>query len=151
MLITQTRAKSLLGMALLATTVTLGCQVSAKAQEEDNEIFQLLVQTAEIMNEGLPMMIDQDVQWDSSFAGPGNKLTYNYTLVNYLAAEIDSTLFVQNIRQPLINSICTDPETQFFPDNGVLLNFNYYDNVHNLIANVEVLPTDCNYIITSSR
>lgn len=137
------KAKSLLGIALLASTATLGWQASTKA-EQDN-ISEILVQTANMMNQNLPMMIDQDTQWDSSFAGPGKMLSYNYTLVNYSATQIDGMQFIKNIRTPLTNTICTNPATQIFPQEGVLLNFNYYDNTRNLIARVKVAPSDCDY------
>jgi hypothetical protein len=40
-------------------------------------------------------------------------------------------------------TVCTTSATQIFPDNGVSLNFNYYDNTHNLIAKIQVAPRDC--------
>ncbi len=140
MLTAKIKAKSLLSIALFASTVTLTWQTSAQAEEN---ISELLVQTANMMNKNLPMMIDQNTQWDSSFAGPGKILSYNYTLVNYSATQIDGKQFARNIRQPLTNSICTNPTTQIFPENGVMLNFNYYDNTRNLIARVQVTPSDC--------
>lgn len=144
MLLTRTKIKSLFGITLFASAVNLGLQVTATAEPEANlNISELLVQTAEMMNQSLPMMIDQDTQWDSSLAGPGKKLSYNYTLVNYSVDEIDGIEFARSIRQPIADSICTNPATQIFPENGVLLNFNYYDFAHNLIARVEILPSDC--------
>lgn len=141
MFIAKMNAKSWLGIALLASATTLGWQASTKAEQKN--ISDLLVQTAKMMNQNLPMMIDQDTQWDSSFAGPGKMLSYNYTLVNYSATEIDGPQFIKNIRPPLTNMICTNPATQIFPQEGVLLNFNYYDNTRNLIARVKVAPNDC--------
>lgn len=89
------------------------------------------------------MMIDENTQWDSSSAGAGKTLSYNYTLVNYSAANIDSSVFASNIRSTITNTICTTPATQIFPDNGVSLNFNYYDQTHKLITKIEVAPSDC--------
>ena len=138
------KAKSLLGIALTASTVTIvGWQATVRAEQEN--ISELLVQTANTMNKNLPMMIDRDTQWDSSLAGPGKMLSYNYTLVNHSAAQIDGTQFAKNVRKPLTKTICTNPATQIFPQNGVLLNFNYYDNTRNLIARVKVTPDDCGY------
>ncbi len=137
------KAKSLLGIALLTGMTNIGWQSTARAEQKN--ISELLVQTANMMNKNLPMMIDQDTQWDSSFAGPGKMLSYNYTLINYSATQIDGTEFARNIRTPLANTICTNPATQIFPQEGVLLNFNYYDNTRNLIARVKVEPSDCGY------
>ncbi|MEM8675951.1 MAG: hypothetical protein AAGF83_19075 [Cyanobacteria bacterium P01_G01_bin.67] len=134
-------AKSLLGVAVAASTTAIAFLAPAKA--ETNNISKLLVETANMMNKSLPMMVDQDTRWDSSFAGPGKMLSYKYTLINYSASQIDSVQFANNIRTPLTDTICNNPATQIFPENGVLLNFNYYDNARNLIARVNVAPGDC--------
>jgi hypothetical protein len=147
MLTAKTKVKSWLGIALLTGMVATSWQSSVRA-EQDN-MFEMigsedfLQMTAKMMNSSLPMMVDEDTQWDSSSAGPGKTLSYNYTLINYSAANIDSLLFAKNIRPTITNTICTTPATQIFPDNGVSLNFNYYDNTHNLIAKIQVAPSDC--------
>ncbi len=141
MFICKTKAASLLKMSLTACTMAIAWQAPSRA--EINNISEILVQTSNMMNQSLPMMVDEDTRWDSSFAGPGKMLSYKYTLVNYSANQIDSTQFAQNIRTPLTNTICTNPATQIFPENGVLLNFNYYDNALNFIATVKIAPHDC--------
>ena len=141
MLTSKVKAKSLLGISLVACTSAIAIQAPIKA--ETNDISAILVQTADAMNRTLPMMVDRDTRWDSSVAGPGKVLSYKYTLMNYSANQIDGTQFARSIRPTLTNAICTNPATQIFPDNGVLLNFNYYDRGSNLIARVEVAPNDC--------
>jgi hypothetical protein len=99
--------------------------------------------TAKMMNSSLPLMLDENTRWDSSSAGPGKTLSYNYTLVNTSAKDVYSSVFVSNIRKTITNDICKTPASQTFSDNGVSLNFNYYDRSHNLITKVEVDPKDC--------
>ncbi|MEM8722329.1 MAG: hypothetical protein AAGE84_24055 [Cyanobacteria bacterium P01_G01_bin.39] len=134
-------AKSFLGIVCAASTSAIIQQYPAQA--EINNISELLVETANMMNKNLPMMVDSDTRWDSSFAGPGKMLSYKYTLIKYSASQIDGVQFAQNIRTPLTDTICNNPATQIFSENGVLLNFNYYDNALNLIARVEIAPEDC--------
>lgn len=141
MFIFKTKAASLLSVTLAASSTMIPWQSPLRA--EINNISELLVQTSKIMNQSLPMMVDEDTRWDSSFAGPGKTLSYKYTLVNYSANQIDGRQFAKNIRTPLTDSICKNPATQVFPENGVLLNFNYYDNTRNLIATVKITPNDC--------
>ena len=142
------KLRSFLGITLLVTMAATGWQSSARA--ETDAISQMIASeeflkmTADMMNSSLPMMLDEDTQWNSSYAGPGKMLTYNYTLVNYSASQIDGLMFANNIRSTLADTICTTPATQIFPDNGVMLNFHYYDNTRNLIARVNVAPSDCN-------
>ncbi|MEL6578933.1 MAG: hypothetical protein AAFQ14_04220 [Cyanobacteria bacterium J06621_12] len=141
MFTSKIKAKSLLGVALAACTTAIAFQ--SPTQAEISNMSEILVQTADMMNQQLPMMIDLDTRWDSSFAGPGKVMSYKYTLVNHSANNIDGRQFAQNIHPTLTNLICNNPTTQIFPDNGVLLNFNYYDKSSNLIARVKVTPNDC--------
>ena len=141
------KVKSFLGMTLLTSMAVTGWQVPAKAEQDSISRMigseEFLQMTADMMNSSLPMMIDEDTQWDSSYAGPGKMLTYSYTLMNYSASQIDGSIFANNIKSNLTNTICTTPATQIFPDNGVMLNFHYYDNSRNLIARVNLAPDDC--------
>ena len=135
--------QSFLGIALITSTIALGLPTSVKAQSED--ISAILVQTADMMNANLPTMIDEDIQWDSSVAGPGKILSYNYTVFNYDSTKIDTEQFSDNIHGFLVDTVCTAPVTKILPENGVLLNFNYYDSEHELITKVQVPPSDCGY------
>ncbi|MEY4520571.1 MAG: hypothetical protein RLZZ499_3171 [Cyanobacteriota bacterium] len=147
MFTSKIKVKSWWGIALLTAIVTIVSPSSVKA-EQDN-MFEMigsedfLQMTAKMMNSSLPMMVDADTQWDSSSAGPGKTLSYNYTLINYSTTNIDSSLFANNIRSTMTKTVCTTPAIQIFPDNGVSLNFNYYDNTRNLIAKIQVAPSDC--------
>lgn len=140
------KVSSFLGMTLLVTMAATAWQSPAKAETDISQMIgseEFLKMTANMMNSNLPMMLDEGTQWDSSYAGPGKMLTYNYTLVNYSASQIDGSMFANSIRSTLADTICTTPATQIFPDNGVMLNFHYYDNTRNLIARVNVAPSDC--------
>ena len=149
MLITKLKFKSFLGLILLTGMTTISCSSLVKA--ENVTISELvasedfLALTADMMNSSLPLMLDQDTRWDSSSAGPGKMLNYNYTLVNYSAAQINKTQFANNIHQSLTQMICYEPATQIFPQGGVMLNFNYYDNLNKLITTVKLAPSDCGY------
>jgi len=48
-----------------------------------------LVKMADKMSQDLPRMIDRETRWDSVVAGPGERLTYNYTLVGYASGDLD--------------------------------------------------------------
>lgn len=141
MFISKMKAKSMLGVTLAACISAIATASPSKA-EIDN-IAELLVQTSDIMNQRLPMMIDSNTQWDSTFAGPGKILGYNYSLVNYSATQIDGSQFAKQIRPSMVDLVCNDPATQIFPENGVSIEFNVYDNTRNLVTRLKVVPSDC--------
>ena len=142
----MSKVKYLFG-AMLVCMTTIGWQPSSKAEQKTafGNLYseEFLTQVSSMMNTTLPMMVEEGVQLDSSYAGPGKTLNYNYTMLDYSASQIDGKMFANTIRHDLTNTICTTPETQIFPNNGVLLNFNYYDRDRSLITRVEVAPTDC--------
>ena len=48
-----------------------------------------LMKAAEEINNVCPIMVDSGTRLDNAISIPGNKLAYNYTLVNLLKADID--------------------------------------------------------------
>ena len=149
MFATKFRIAPFLSLVLLTGVASIALPKSTQAESiviaEATTSENFLHQTANAMNRVLPMMVDNNTRWDSSYAGPGKSLSYNYTLVNYSAANIDGTVFAKNARGLLTKTICNEPSTAIFPQEGVLLNFNYYDKTRNLIARVKVEPADCGY------
>ena len=142
----MSKVKYLVG-AMLVCATTIGWQPSSKAEQKTalGNLYseEFLTQVSKMMNSTLPMVVEEGVRWDSSYVGPGKTLNYNYTMLNYSASEIDGKMFANTIRPDLTNTICTTPETRLFPNNNVLLNFNYYGRDRNLITRVEVAPSDC--------
>ena len=141
--------RSFLSAVLLTGISAVSWQSSVKAEEitvSQALISEaLLSQTADLMNQNLPMMINNEVRWNSASAGPGKNFNYNYSLVNQNARDIDGSLFAKNARQSFTQQFCNNPSGQLFFQQGVSLNANYYDNNNSLIARVRIDPADCGY------
>ena len=60
----------------------------------------IVAATAREINKKLPMMVGTETRLDSTTAGPGRILAYNYTLVNYSASQLDASSLAA--LQPLI-------------------------------------------------
>lgn len=104
---------------------------------------QALVKLVDQMNKQLPMALDRDTRWDTSQAGPGRRLTYNYTIVSARAAEIDSTFFYQAMSSHLRSSVCTKPDMQIFFKHGVTLSYSYRGSDGGYVGKVDISPRDC--------
>jgi hypothetical protein len=147
MFTSKIKVKPSWSIGLLTAIAIAGGQSSVKA-EPDNMLGdmgseQFLQTTAKMMNSSLPLMIEENVRWDSSSAGPGKNLNYNITVINASAKDDFTSMFLSDIRKSVTNDICKTPGTQMFSEYGISLNFNYYDRSHNLITKVEVNPKDC--------
>lgn len=148
MFATKFKIEHFVSLVVLTSVASIGLPKSTTAEiviAEATTSEDFLHQTANTINRVLPMMVDNNTRWDSSYAGPGRSLSYNYTLVNYSAANIDGSVFARNARGILTEKVCNEPTIAIFPQEGVLLNFNYYDNTRNLIARVKIEPSDCGY------
>ncbi len=66
----------------VGTSVFIHLQRSESTEER-------LVQTSKDLNARLPMNLDSETRWDTTVPGPGNCLTYCYTLIHVSKSEID--------------------------------------------------------------
>ena len=138
----QFKATSVVGVCLAACATAIAVQSPTQAQKVRN-ISQLLAEASGVINQQLPMNIDPTVRWDSTSAGPGKLMNYNYTLTAYSAAELDGNAFRQQFRPFVNNMLCNEPSSKVFRDNNVSLNINVYDNRRSLVSRVKVSPAEC--------
>ncbi|MEL6494414.1 MAG: hypothetical protein AAFQ41_04725 [Cyanobacteria bacterium J06623_7] len=142
MFTSKIKASSCLGIGLAACVGAIAFQAPTRAQKVAN-ISQVLVEASDFINLNLPMTLDPSVRWDSSSAGPGKIMNYNYTLLGYSADSIDGTLFARQFRPVVSSILCNESSSKIFRDNDVALKVNIYDNSQNLITRVQVTPTEC--------
>ena len=144
-----TKLKSFVSVVLLTSITTISYQSLVKAENvtlsEVVAFEDYLSMAAEMMNSKLPLLIDQDVRWDSTFAGPGKMLSYKYTLLNYSASQLEVHKFTQYMHKSITKTVCDDSATKIFPEEGVTLNFNVYDKSNNFITRIKLEPSDCGY------
>ena len=101
-----------------------------------------LVDISKAMNATLPMQVDRVTRLDSTMAGPGNRLTYLYTLVNVPAGELDSAQFVQAITPQLVNGYKSNPDMATLRNMDVELHYQYRDLDGAIVATIVVSPKD---------
>src|SRR3954464_3521988 len=68
-----------------------------------------LAEVSSHMNAELPKLLDQATRLDTTTAGPGNRLTYICTLVNYSKDELDLAVFTAEMKPQIINAYKTKP------------------------------------------
>lgn len=139
MCISKIRVKSLLGMTLVACSSAIAFPSPSKAED----INQILTETSMMLNQELPMKIDEDTQWDSTFVGPGQMMNYNYTLLNYSLDQLDANKFASEFRPFVYNLLCEDPRTLVLRENDIAVGVNVYDKTHHQISRITVAPTEC--------
>jgi len=130
----------LLGFAIGITTVKLIMQ--PRGSIGSLSVDQALVEVSKQINQNLPMHLDRETRMDATMPGPGNRLTYLYTLVNVSQADVDPDHFIATIKPQLVNGYRTSPEMADLRRLQVELNYHYRDQTGNSIANITISPRD---------
>ena len=103
---------------------------------------QVLVETSKKINATLPMQVDKETRMDATMAGPGNRITYLYTLINLSSADLEQKTFIDAMRPQLLNGYRTDPDMAAFRKKEVELHYHYRDRHGNAVATIVVSPKD---------
>ncbi len=86
-----------------------------------------MMKIASEFNKHCPIMVDKETRIDNAVALPENTFQYNYTLINLVRSEIDTSLFSASIKQNILNTIKTNPDLKPFRDNNAKMAYNYKD------------------------
>jgi hypothetical protein len=101
----------------------------------------LLSASAE-MNKRCPIFIDKDTRLDSTAAGPGKRLTYHYSLVNFTVEQIQIEHFLSVLTPQIMNNVRTNPDMKEYRRHKITLVYSYKDKDGKFITNIEVKPGD---------
>lgn len=117
--------------------VSLGVSVFIHL-ERGNFTAAKLVQVSEDLNKRLPLNLDSNTRWDTTIPGPGNCLTYCYTLVNSSKSELNPDDFAAKVKPRLLDNYKTNPEMKLFRENGVTLRYQFKDKAGETVTVIEV-------------
>ncbi|MDY6980244.1 MAG: hypothetical protein SV201_10195, partial [Pseudomonadota bacterium] len=119
----------------LSTLLLCTLSMNASAVSDDE-----LQQAADAVNQQAPMMVDQETRLDGAESG-GQVLTYNYTLVNFSAGDLDKNKFTQALRPTLLESGCKALEPLL--SEGVDVQYVYRGKDKGEIATLGLTRADC--------
>ena len=108
----------------------------------NKSIEERLVETSKNLNARLPLNVDSETRWDTTFAGPGASLTYCYTLVNLSKGDVDPDKLTMQMKPKLLEAYKTSPDMALFRDNHVTVRFQYKDKAGEPVAVIEASPAD---------
>jgi hypothetical protein len=120
-----------LGVAFVV--IGLGYWVGAKVE---------LAMMSVAINASLPRQLDSETLLDTTTSGPGNRLTYYFTLVNLATADLNLDQFTQVMRQQLANNYRSNPDMAGLRTMQVELHFVYRDKRGNTVTTIILSPRD---------
>jgi hypothetical protein len=113
--------------------------------EADPRSREFLSKLAADINRQAPVMIDAETEL-LPVVGADGILIYNYRLVRYAVAQLDSEKFHTGAKERLTRVACSTAETRDgLLKKGVTLRYAYFDRDRQHIATVDVRPSDCGF------
>ena len=129
------RVAVVLGTLALVANFIIGLQ-----QASDTDLA--LSEEIKIINKSLPSMIDNDTRLDHVSVQDAD-VYYNYTLVNWLADDLDITRFISVMTPNLKTAQCANEETRHLLNEGRKLVYMYRDKSSKPVAKIVVEKSDC--------
>lgn len=80
------------------------------AQQIEEKLIEAFNKAAEQSNRLGPRMVDKDTRWDTTAVGPGARITYYYSFLNYSSRDIESAWLDANLKSIVKNGVCTDKD-----------------------------------------
>lgn len=102
-----------------------------------------LAEIAGQANQAAPADVDPDTRLDGAKAGPGLRLTTNYTLVNAESNGVDSTTFTTKLAPTIRKGSCENPDLRPLINQGVVVVLEYRGKDGNPIGTVSVNRDTC--------
>lgn len=103
-----------------------------------------LSEVAKAINEKCPQMLDSETRLDGIEVKDPNTLVYRYTLVNLLAANLDTVQFYRAMWPGLISNIKISPEMKKLRENNTIIEYYYQDKTNKPVYTFRMGPSDYN-------
>jgi hypothetical protein len=132
----------LLAVLLVLIGGAFGIRLAQKNIIKTPSVDRNLLSASNEMNKRCPVFIDKDTRLDSTVAGPGKRLMYNYTLINFTAEQIQIQQFLSVLTPQIMNNVRTNPDMKEYRRHKITLVYSYKDKDGKFITRIEVKPTD---------
>jgi hypothetical protein len=109
--------------------------LSTLSKSDDGADGVLKLMASEV-NKQCPMKVDNETRLDKAEALPGNKFSYEYTLLNAEASQLDTAAFRQRMAPVILNNLKTNVAFQYFREKKVTMIFNYNDKNGALLSSI---------------
>ncbi|ACU59988.1 hypothetical protein [Chitinophaga pinensis] len=123
----KTKRNNLLIVIGVVLGTTVGGWLGQKLVFVNPSFEKTMNQAANEINKKCPLLVDKETRIDNAVVLPGNVFQYNYTLVNFDRAAIDTTLLKQSIEPTILNNIKTNPLMAELRNHKTTIAYNYVD------------------------
>jgi hypothetical protein len=116
--------------------------IESNRRDEPLSFYKALVQTSNKINAKLPMQVDNETRLDATVVGPGNRLTYLYTLTSLSSDDVNVADLTAALKPRLVDGYRTSVGMAAFRRAKVELYYQYRDKDSNSLTTIVVSPKD---------
>ena len=113
-------------------------------QQVEEKLIEGFNRAAEQSNKAGPRMVDEDTRWDSTFVGPGARVTYFYSFPKYSSKQITASRLNADVEPVVRSAVCINKDMRPSLQYGGTYAFSYSGNDGVEIARFEFNRHDCN-------
>ena len=101
------------------------------------------MEAEKFINSRARIKIDDETQLIKALAGPGDLMTYYYSLTNVTIDDVNPTAVLEDIKPKLLASLCKNADMQPVLKAGAKLVYVYSDKNNEDVGRIEVVEADC--------
>uniref|UniRef100_I1XKR2 Uncharacterized protein n=2 Tax=Methylophaga nitratireducenticrescens TaxID=754476 RepID=I1XKR2_METNJ len=101
------------------------------------------MEAEKLINSRAPIKIDDETQLNKALAGPGDLMTYYYSLTNVTIDNVNPAAVLKDIKPKLLASLCSNADMQPILKAGAKLVYVYSDKNNEDVGRIEVVEADC--------
>lgn len=109
----------------------------------DQSIEEGFMEAEKLINSRAPIKIDDKTRLDRAIAGPGDLMTYFYSLTTIAVTDVEPATVLADIKPNVLKSLCSNPDMQPVLQAGARLVYVYSDMAGKEIGRINVVAADC--------
>ena len=137
-----------IGLILLITIIVLASNLisdpsTPSLATDQQQPIEGFLEAEKLINSRAPIKIDDETRLNKAVAGPGDLMTYFYSLTNVTVNNVNPTSVLEDIKPKLLASLCSNADMQPVLQAGAKLVYVYSDNNGEDVGRIEVVAADC--------
>lgn len=110
---------------------------------DDQSIEEGFLEAEAFINAQAPIKIDDQTRLNKAIAGPGDLMTYYYSLTQVTVADVEPATVLKDIKPKVLKSLCSNPDMQPVLQAGARLVYVYSDMAGKEVGRINVTAADC--------
>lgn len=142
-----------IGLILLITIIVLASNLISDPSTpsltnnqqplDELSIEEGFLEAEKLINSRAPIKIDDETRLNKAVAGPGDLMTYFYSLTNVTLGDVNPASVLEDIKPKLLASLCSNADMQPVLQAGAKLIYVYSDKDGEEVGRIDVVAADC--------